>query len=642
MSAVKCEVSPLPISFTIKNKQSYTMADKLGAFENSGTIIVNKSAVPYALNALEIQIATSNIEIVNSSTSSGGSPVKKSYTLSRVVKIKQAKFTNLNTVKATSLEPLELGGSENNLSSRETLKTITIPSEQSDTRVIYDIELLFGCRVGDKTFLSSRYVTGINVRYYEVTDPYTLKESGIIPNTVNPTDIIKRHSISLHDFSYNFVGKMLNRVNLSYDDYGIGFPTSDWEVATLKIDDSKIKFTNQDKIKEFMNKVKTCASWSWVNDQVAKKVAVKIADITSVAPTGTPNYTINIDMPYGITINTGERIWFSLVFYKSYKCIVKDKNEYTSEYKAGIVYGFENDGNDIPKIGTVDISKLPELYIPDDPYIKGKYSPYCDVDTCKKDSDCGGLTPYCFNEKCANCVVDKNCPVDMYCTPESNICASTKQCQVDNDCTSLGLKYCVDSSHGKRCGNCRNNKNEDCKEFGTDFECGIDNMCMRNDEKITQCETKTNTGCPSNSACNDDKLCVNGDECVDNGDCYCGYACKNGKWVERPLPPDCYSDAECPIGLVCNSNKCSIQYKAASSQNQCGINQIFSDNECVPAISECSSNKDCPRETICVNNNCQIPKPVSLSRVSIIFGDFLIWVIILFFILAVMVYKLFT
>lgn len=622
-----------PISFTIKNMQEYSMADKLGAFKNSGTIVVNKTNTPYALNSIEITYATSELEYTQNNE-------KKKYTITRLVSINNATFTNLNTFEPVPTQSIYIGGKKENAGTNETVKTVTIPETPSKTRVIYDIELLLGCRVGNKTLLSSRYVSAINIKYYDVTDPYSLKESGIVPLTVNPDNILKRHSILLHDFSYNFVGKMLSKFNLSYDDYGLGFPATNWEISTLKIDDSRIKFTNETKISEFMTTVRKCASWSWVNDTVAKKVAVKIADITSVSPTGDANYTINTKMPYGITINTGGRIWFSLMFFKNFKCIEKSGNDFIGQYSAGIVYGFEKDGNDIPKTGTVDISKLPELYIPLDPNIKGRYTPFCDSDKCQKDSDCGGLTPYCFNGKCANCVVDKNCPVDMYCSPESNICASTKQCQADDDCKSLGLKYCTDSSFGKRCGNCRNNNHKECAEFGNDFQCRIDNMCERADETVKQCNSDKD--CPSNSTCNADKICVNGDECVDNGDCYCGYSCKNGKWIERPLPADCKSDNECPLGLVCNSNKCTIQYLLSKSQSQCGQNQILSGDECVPAISECKTKSDCPADFVCINNNCQIPKPATISRVSLILGDFLIWVIILFFILAFMVYKLFT
>lgn len=152
------------------------------------------------------------------------------------------------------------------------------------------------------------------------------------------------------------------------------------------------------------------------------------------------------------------------------------------------------------------------------------------------------------------CTSDSDCKL-FHCDTMSGQCVA---CVMDNQCTQLGLLFCV----AERCAQC-----------GVDADCGASQACQPTTHQcVTPC---TSDGmCPNESLCGPAHVCV---ECLTDQDCFDGRVGPTQPQEECDTMSgqcaECTSDAQCPPLSVCDRTT----------------------DRCVG----CLSNSDCPRDAAC-------------------------------------------
>lgn len=76
------------------------------------------------------------------------------------------------------------------------------------------------------------------------------------------------------------------------------------------------------------------------------------------------------------------------------------------------------------------------------------------------------------------------------------------------------------------------------------------------------CECEIDDDCPLGTVCEQNR-CV--DACMEDADCPTGFICLNGHCIPEPGDP-CTTDADCPLGLVCVGGQCSVEGIFVGSQ----------------------------------------------------------------------------
>jgi len=148
---------------------------------------------------------------------------------------------------------------------------------------------------------------------------------------------------------------------------------------------------------------------------------------------------------------------------------------------------------------------------------------------CAGDIDCikfNGSRPYCDENRCAQCTVDKPCPNESpYCVdgsckkcPDgSDSCAQERNCISDAQCPESLVPFC---------GGQLNNS---CVECTKDEHCSLPNPVCGGDNTCTQCVNDSQCGPPN-------------PYCSSNGRCS---GCLNDSNCQSPLPKCSVSDGLC-------------------------------------------------------------------------------------------------
>ena len=199
------------------------------------------------------------------------------------------------------------------------------------------------------------------------------------------------------------------------------------------------------------------------------------------------------------------------------------------------------------------------------------HQPYC---SCPANYD-GNPTVRCMlkPQEELTCRSSKDCPTDSSCIHQR--CIRNNECSKDKDC-SIG-HICI---QGKCFAGCRR-----------DDDCPLDMACQSQ-----QCQNP----CNIRGACGNNAICQPFNHVAK---CSC-FADHIGNPETECLPlPLCRKNDECPIGYLCQSNKC-VQSVGCVSDNECRMTEICSNNRCTEG---CRSNSDCSFKMACINYLCQNP-----------------------------------
>ena len=235
------------------------------------------------------------------------------------------------------------------------------------------------------------------------------------------------------------------------------------------------------------------------------------------------------------------------------------------------------------------------------------------VDTCDGiDNDCDGIDNDC--DVNTDCVDDRDCGPGQVCQAGTCLPSGAGQagdlCDLNVGCAA-GLECLLfDEAHGYCAGSC------DCEQ-GQGCEAPAE--CMWTDGQSCWCgySCQTNSDCPGGGQ---------GWTCYDVGSEYGDmpfFAC-------LPLDmdqPECYSDADCPAGSICDGWFCVAECADFDADGWCqdwdcddrdpainpgaydpcdGIDNDCDgiDNDCDGQTDDCQSNDDCPAGEMCVMGVC--------------------------------------
>jgi hypothetical protein len=260
--------------------------------------------------------------------------------------------------------------------------------------------------------------------------------------------------------------------------------------------------------------------------------------------------------------------------------------------------------------------------------LNGIYKTDCIGYACYTDDDCDNESPFCLQGACVQCYMSQHCASSQICNIASNTCSSTNQCdKVENDCSLIGLPYCANTNHGKRCGNCLINK--DCDQYGDGLICGFNNLCIL---KNSPDQCSIDSDCPENYVCSNNTCLKINAQCYDTTDCYNDYVCIDSQCQTIDDSVECEDNQDCEHGLICINQLCEFPSKLCMTNNDCSSDNICSNNICVPLSASCTSDNDCPLDLSCVKGNCQLNiQVINILRI----GWPLLIIIIIIFIWAI-------
>lgn len=263
----------------------------------------------------------------------------------------------------------------------------------------------------------------------------------------------------------------------------------------------------------------------------------------------------------------------------------------------------------------------------------------CKPMECIVDVDCGA-DKICQNYKCQiGCRSDSNCAnsescISLQCIDPcmfADVCGENARCQTIDHQPTCSCPPNFDGNPTIRCMQ----KFQELRACKSDGDCGVGMACLYHNCIInSECssdkecavghiciKSKCFAGCRRDSDCPYDLACL-GQQCQNpcnfRGACgfnaYCNpfehqahCACLanhigNAEVECVPLPV-CNRNEECPIGYVCQANKC-LATLGCVSDNECPSTEICLNGRCTDG---CRSNSDCSFKMACINQICQNP-----------------------------------
>jgi hypothetical protein len=227
--------------------------------------------------------------------------------------------------------------------------------------------------------------------------------------------------------------------------------------------------------------------------------------------------------------------------------------------------------------------------------------------TCRSDADCGanstcevvGHWKECrFDFNPSFCTTDRDCALSEYCDlgllgfgtcKSRNECDQDWDCPRDFRCLSNGVyNVCLDATNCQQHADCPlgyrcepaipYNQCQYANECTKDADCAATEACVF-DGNWTRCKLAWNGVCTSDANCDPDEWCDRAlgplgtcrsrNQCFVDADCGEGLVCQsNGTWNEcvPETPRNCWFDFQCPDGWTCNNGQCRPVYAGTCTE----------------------------------------------------------------------------
>jgi hypothetical protein len=197
------------------------------------------------------------------------------------------------------------------------------------------------------------------------------------------------------------------------------------------------------------------------------------------------------------------------------------------------------------------------------------------------------------------CSTRADCDAGLVCTPNffCDACSSSGQCSVKETCESQSRLCSLKPGWGTQCV-----ANQDC-QAGSWCKQGL---CLDRSQ-VSLCPLGTNAECPQGLRCNvSTTVCEEDLGCSTNDDCSGGEVCNVGS---RVCVPRCTVETQatvCAAGERCVSERC-VQ---CASNAECGVGLICNTTGQCAAGDRCYTDRDCLVPLSCfVQTGACLPKP---------------------------------